>query len=231
MGSMHADLVQLAAADAEERQMKAADRAIANASERLAAARKAVEATTTTEKTAGAALAALRETERAVHKEIEGYRSSRQAAIRALEAGAGNAEANERQRVKSEALLDEAETRALENLELQDPARASHAKAVAALATAKATLAVAESEVPVEIGRQSEIHARHLAARDAALAPLDREHRERYLTLVQRRGTAVSYVRAGSCSACQMTVYQQHVTDILQGRIEPCKGCGRWLVP
>jgi predicted nucleic acid-binding Zn-ribbon protein len=228
---MHPDLHALAAADTEERQIKASDRAIEVATERLAAARKAVAAAEASERAAAAALGATREAERVLQREIEGYRASRQAAIRALEAGAGNPEASERQRQKSEALIDEAETRALENLEAQDPLRAALGAAEKALGSARATLALAESEVPGELERQAAARARYLAARDQALTPLDRETRQRYLTLVGRKGTAVAYARNGSCSACQMTVYQQHVTDLLRGIIEPCKGCGRWLIP
>ncbi len=228
---MHPDLLQLSAADAEERALKACDRAIVVANERLEGAKKALTLAEVAETTTAAALAALRDAERQLQREIEGYRANRLAAVRMLESGVGNADAAERQRQRSEALIDEAETRQIENLEAQDPARAAYQRAAMALDAARKLLAVSAAEVPEEVARQTAAHALHLVGRDAALVPLDPQTRQRYLLLVQRKGTAVAAIRKECCASCQITVYQQHLTDIRRGLIEPCKGCGRWLVP
>ncbi len=228
---MHPDLMALAATDAEDRRIKAIDRALANAGARLADARAAVERATADDTAARAALAALVAAERQLQREVEEYRGNRAAAIRMLEGGHGNADAAERQRARSEAMMDDAETRSLVNLEAQDPARTAVKRAEDALAAAKAARLVAEAEVPALVATLDAERILRVAARDRALVPLDRETRSRYLAQLERKGSAVAYVKADACSACNIAVFQQHLSDLLRGVIVPCRGCLRWLIP
>jgi predicted nucleic acid-binding Zn-ribbon protein len=227
---LHADLEHLSAADTEERKIKAADRAITGAEERLASGRAAVVKAEEELVAARGALEALVAVERTLGREIEDYRHNEAAAIRILESGAGG-DAAERQLSKSRELLDHAETKMLENLEAQDPTKAGLTHAKDRLEAAKKATTALEGTVPAEIARARAERATALAARDAALEPLDRETKSRYLLLVERKGTAVARIRGDSCSACNIAVFQSHTSDLLRGLIVPCRGCGRWLVP
>lgn len=228
---MHPELEHLARADGIDREIRATDAALRDADQALAEARDQVDL----KEKALAALtderAAQRAEERRLEREMHRYRDRRASALRVLEGGGGDPEAAARQLAQVDEILDRHETELLQLLEAADDVVERIARAESALAVAREDLARIEAEHPE---RTAELRARRdelVRARDQELAEVDPALKARYEVLVARKGTAVARIERGACSACRQTVQQQHLTDLNRGLMEPCRGCGRWLVP
>lgn len=228
---MHPDLEHLARADGIDREIRAtdaalreADRSLDEAREQLILKEKALAALTDER-------AAQRAEEHRLEREMHRYRDRRASALRVLEGGGGDPEAAARQLAQVDEILDRHETELLQLLEAADALNERLARAEAALAVARDELARLEAEHPE---RTAELRARRdelVRAREQELAAVDPALKARYEMLVARKGTAVARVERGACSACRQVVQQQHLTDLARGLVEPCRGCGRWLVP
>jgi len=70
-----------------------------------------------------------------------------------------------------------------------------------------------------------------LPKREALHQELPADLRQRYDMLrAGKKKVAVARLVDGSCQGCQMTVPVQQVADLKRGLIEPCRGCGRFLL-
>ncbi len=204
----------------------------------LAVARNAVAETERVEKEAmahrdrlQAELLAASAEERALQRQLDDYRAKQQSAMRILETGAGNPDAAERQLAQCSAILDDIETKLLEMFERQDGLRASLNAAETELAKAGAERMRVATETPVTLARlEAEEHATQ-PKRTSIADELSLEVRQRYDMLrAGKKKVAVARLVDGSCTGCQMTVPAQHISDLRRGLMEPCRGCGRFLL-
>ncbi|MEN0062970.1 MAG: hypothetical protein AAGA48_12525 [Myxococcota bacterium] len=228
---MHEDLARLERLDTLDRGVASRKTEIEKLAVRLTEARNA----------AKHAAAALEEAETKVSdndaaqkanvRKTREFQQRMASAIKIMEMGAGDPDAAERQRTKCAALIDEAETEMLELMEAADEAEASRVAAQTAQAEAEATRVTAESEVPDHTQRLEAEIQDLLAKRPGLLAELPSDHRGRYEAFRARNKWAVARIERNACTACRMEVRPQHLTDLRKGRMEPCRGCHRWLIP
>jgi len=228
---MHPELEHLARADGLDREIRATDAALREAEAALAGAREQVALQEKTVSSLVTERDAQTAEERRLERELHRYRDRRTSALRVLEGGGGDPEAASRQVEQCEQILDRTETDLLQLLEEVDALCERLARARAALEEATHELAQREESHPT---RMAELQSRRLElvrARDEELEQVDPATRSRYETLRARKGTAVARIEGGACSACRQVVQQQHIADLNRGLMEPCRGCGRWLLP
>lgn len=228
---MHEELATLDAVAQHDRELRDLARRIEKAQGVLAdmqAAHAAAEALHT-ERTQ--AHRELRRAEKAAERKIGLYKQRRQSAIHVLENGLGDTDAAQRQIDQCENILDETETEVLELLEQQETLEALIAEALAGRDEAAATLAEVEQTVPADVAALEAETSTVRAARELEFAKLDPSIQARYTALAARKRVAVVRIERGSCSACQRVVQPQHLADLKRGRVIPCYGCHRWLVP
>jgi len=182
--------------------------------------------------TVRAELDAIKDRERAAHREIEKYRTRLKRAERALVEGLGSPEAAERQRVQCIEIIDRLETETLEAMEGVEEVQPRLDAAQAKVDAAEAALAGAR-EVATERIAKAKTAARALQTeRDAARTPLPREMLNRYDLLRTRKRPPVVPVQKDACSKCMYTIPQQKLMDVVHhDKIMRCRGCGRWLIP
>lgn len=169
--------------------------------------------------------------ERALHRQLDDYRAKQQSATRILETGAGSPDAAQRQLVQCSAILDDLETKLLEMFERQDGLRASLAAAETELAKAGSERSRVANETPGVLARLEAEERAALPKRTAVANELSPEVRQRYDMLrAGKKKVAVARLVDGSCTGCQMTVPAQHISDLRRGLMEPCRGCGRFLL-
>ncbi|MCB9665606.1 MAG: hypothetical protein H6732_15965 [Alphaproteobacteria bacterium] len=198
------------------RKQAALDAACTEAQARLAAAE--------------ARLAELRADERKHTDEIRRLEALRDQARSALAQGFGSAEAAERQIARCDALLDEHETAALEDMEARDEVGAERTAAQAALAEAEARRAADGPGLDAQHTRLADEQARLEVDRGSRVRALPREVQGTYTGLhTQRGGTALAVLEGDACTACRHVVPYQLRNDLKQGRLVTCDGCGRWL--
>jgi predicted nucleic acid-binding Zn-ribbon protein len=193
------------------------------------AAHAAVEKARAARAEAQVALDANRVEERAEQRHLEELRAKRASALRVLTTGAGNPEAAQRQLDTCDALIDQVETRMLEVLERQDGIVAAVEAAAQALERATSAARSVDDTVPKMVGELDAAIADLDAQRPPLLADLHREVRNRYDSFRVRGRHAVAHFRGGACEECSMEVHAQHLADLKRGRLEPCRGCHRWL--
>ena len=228
---MHDDLVHLEAADAFDRrltELKAAKRKLdagrADAKHALTNATQALEQL-------DAALADSDAQQKAIARETEKYERRLQSAQRVLEGGGGDPEAAERQVVGVTEQLDRLETEMLEQLERVDTLSEQREAAVATHQAATQAHQQAESAYDPAVQALRDEFNGIVPRRDAELAALDSLMRDKYISLRDRKGSAVARILRNACNACRMVVHQQHLADLKRGLVVPCRGCGRWLIP
>lgn len=197
------------------RKRTALDQAVADATARVAAA--------------DARLAELRQDELKHSNEIRRLEGLRDSARNALAQGMGSAEAAERQIERCVALLDEHETAVLEDLEARDTAHAERKGAAATLEEARARLAAEAPAFDAELARLREEQEALQIDRGSRVRSLPKDVQTTYVGLHATRGTALSAMAGDTCSACQHVVPMGRRTDLRQGRLVTCDGCGRWL--
>lgn len=228
---MHAELIaiaKLAEIDAE-RDHLAKDLAA------LEAARKAAIAAETSASAdlerARAALGALVGAEQEANVRLSEHRHRQEQAKRAL-AGAYGSDAAQKQLEQSIALADQDETAILDAMVAQDGARVAVKDAERALEAARVARAALEERAPGETKALSTKLAAADAKRAPAAAALTKDLQFRYGEVYRKRKSAVANVVTGTCAACQMVVAAQHLSDLKRGTsTDPCRGCGRWLIP
>jgi predicted nucleic acid-binding Zn-ribbon protein len=173
----------------------------------------------------------LRKAEKAAERKMTLYQQRRQSAVHALENGLGDTDAAQRQIDQCSAILDETETEILGLLENQDTAATQVAGAESALKEAATALSGVQQTVPADLAALHTKASGVRQERNVAFARLEAPTRDRYESLATRKGTAVARIERGCCSACQRVIQPQHIADLKRGRIIPCHGCYRWLVP
>ncbi len=227
---MNPEFVALIALDAADRELHAAD-AEATALEALVTSTlAAVHTASSRREEPTAELAKNLKAQRAIDVEVHAFRERKASANRALEAALGNPDVAERQIAQSEAGISEADDRGIALLMAFDEWTLALRKADQALAAANAAVTTLNADLAK---RRSKSQARIDAARAlvaAARPSLPRETVLRYDSL-RRRGFAVAKVHNHACSACAGHVQPQHLADLHKGRLEPCRGCGRFLAP
>lgn len=228
---MHPELEHLARADRCDREIRDTDRALAEADEALALARDRVAEAEKTLAALAEERAAQKAQERHFERELHLYQERRASALRALEGGGGDPEAAARQLQQCEQILDRTETELLHLLEEADTLVARCGQAETALEQARDELKRLEGEHPVRVAELRARREEAVRAREEELDAVDPQVRTRYETLRERKGTAVARVEGNACSACRHTVQPQHLADLRRGLMEPCRSCGRWLVP
>ncbi|MEQ1502698.1 MAG: hypothetical protein ABMB14_10735 [Myxococcota bacterium] len=226
---MNDDQVTLERLDALDRDVARLDTEAAGLRTRLSDAETGLTAAETARATAAQALEASKTEERVHQRRVEELRGSRGAALRVLETGIGNADAAQRQLEKCDALIDEAETAVLTQLEAQDALNATLDHADRVLATARTTLTLAKAEVPPKLDQNASARITRLAGRSTLLEALPNDLRQRYEGFRSRGRWAVAKIKADVCEACAMTVQPQMAADLRKGRLVACHGCHRWL--
>ena len=169
--------------------------------------------------------------EKAAQRLLTQHRGNRSSAVRMLETGQGDPEAAQRQLVGCEALIDDVETDVLELMEARDALLEGEAAAQAEMTTSEADVARRAEENPRVIGVLEAELAELAADRDGVHTALSRELSSKYDHWRGRDKWAVAREVRGACDTCRMEVHAQHLSDLRRGRIEPCRGCHRWLVP
>lgn len=228
---MHPDLATLLAVHEEDQTLEKLHQSMKKAQRRLLAAESEVKAASQHLEDRQNAAKRTRLEELALQDKVRTYEHQRRMAIRALEQGAGSADAAERQIEQCDRILDEAETQILQLMEDQERITDEIEAAQSALTEVTEVLTEQERDVPTEIGSYRTEYQHHKTRRSEAFSKLEQDLQERYKKLRERRGTAVSLIKNKSCHRCGRVVQAQHLGDILGGKIMPCHGCARWLIP
>lgn len=174
---------------------------------------------------------ALAARQRELSREVESYEARRRSANQVLERGIGDADAAERQIAQVTEKLDDLETEQLEGMERDEQLASQLAQAEKDAAEAEAFEKAERATHDERMKKLADRWAEILPLRKATLAEMDSLTADRYEGLVSRKGRAIADVVAGSCSACQMVVRQQHIADLQRDLMHACGGCGRWLLP
>ncbi|MEO0603374.1 MAG: hypothetical protein AAF211_18185 [Myxococcota bacterium] len=228
---MHEDLARLEQLDTLDRDIAAHHTAIAKLAERLKDARAGAVTAKETHEGATTAVDDNDKAQKANTRRTREYEQRRDSAVRILEMGTGDPDAAERQRTSCLALIDDAETEMLELMEQADAHADALEAATTALAEAEAALTLAEREVPEQTTTlQAEIEDL-TGRRTPLLDELPADIRSRYQAWRDRGKWAVARIERNACKACRMEIRPQHLTDLRKGRMEPCRGCHRWLIP
>lgn len=209
---------------ARERELEAARAAAPEARARAAQAEVARAAI-------AAELAAHAAKERAGEREIELYRTRLARAVQALETGAGDAAAAERQRVQCVEILDRLETELLELLEARDGIAGRLAAADEALAARRAEISAAEVATAPAVDAATAALVELRAERDALRPAIEAHELARYDQLRGRGRRPVSAIVDKACKACRRGLIPHQLHELARGRLERCGGCGRWLLP
>lgn len=221
-------IAHLAEIDAARDRARKEIRDLQSALERAGVARDEAQAAV---QAAQSALADVVEAERAAQRRITEMTQRQKSALYVLEHGGAGVDAAEKQLKQSKADADAAETDVLVAMEAQDAARKRIADAERAEHAAEAARQAAATEVPPKIAAVEARLAGLDTDRSQAAAALLRETLTRYESVRAKRGSAVAGVKDGTCVACQRVVAAQHLSDLRRGAsVEPCRGCGRWLV-
>jgi predicted nucleic acid-binding Zn-ribbon protein len=209
-----------------------ASRAIEQAKRALDAARVAVTAAIAARAASEQARVEHAKHTHALERRIDEYRVRERGALRALETGAGDATAAERQLAQCRAILDETETEQIVAMDRDDALRATLATQAAAITDAEAAERDLTARTPGVISKAEAAITAADAHRREQLAALTDDTRKRYESLrTSKRRNAVVRIVDGTCSACQMTVPMQQLADLRAGRLSACRGCTRFIVP
>lgn len=224
------DLDQIVALGAADAELDALDKEIAALQARIPAARGERDAAEGAVVQAKTHLEALRETERATAREVERYTRRRATAVRALETGMGNADAAQKQVEQCDAIIDDLETRQLEEMEGIEGARDALASTEATLAEAERHLTAEETTVPPILATRQNTRAGKQAARDAIWSEVPKDLQSRYTLVRKKKKTAVTFLVDGYCKSCRMKPPLETTSEIGRGFLKTCPGCGRYLV-
>lgn len=230
---MHADLVALSnlwQSDATIDSLKAEHEGLSAAVKAGAEARAGADVALTS---ARAALDAVRVQQRGTNRELDEYVGKRDATRRMIDGGtAPDYDAATRQLARCAEIVDQLETRALEELEAEDAARAALAAAEEAVATAtrrheEARAALTARDAPI----RAELAA-VLPRREEAWAALPPDLRAPYTELRRKKRRALVNTVDGICQSCSMRVPANKVNEVaLHKAVHACPGCGGFLLP
>lgn len=178
---------------------------------------------------AKAALAQHAEQEHQTERKVRDYQGHHQRAVRALEMGAGDADAAENQRQKCLAILDELETEQLEQLELRDALQTAIAQAEALVAQQQAAREEAAQRTAPEAALHEEALSRYHSERALLREQIHKEELKRYDALLLRNKRPVSPLVDNACKACRRVLVARYLQELKRGRLVQCSGCARWL--
>ena len=228
---MHDDLATLHTVHAQDQTLDHLHQQMQKAHKSLLAAEAEVKAASQHLDDRQNAAKMSRHEELALHDKVRTYEHQRGMGIRALEQGAGNPDAAERQIEQCDRILDDAETTILQLMEDQERMTEEIGAAEFALAEVTKILESREQEVPTQIEAHRSAYRDQKTTRDDVFGQLDPELQNRYEKLRKRKGSAVSLIKEKACHRCGRVVQPQHLGDILGGKLVPCHGCSRWLFP
>ena len=98
------------------------------------------------------------------------------------------------------------------------------------IAAAKKLLAEAEARVTAETGRLEAEVARIRADLEVAEKELADDVREKYDRVVKQKGAdGMAPIEGHSCGGCFQQLTGNMVSDLMMGRVIPCRSCGRLL--
>ena len=228
---MHEDLERLDRIDRLDRGRAKRQAEVVKAQDNWERARAELAQKETARAACATAVEDNRAAQKALQRKIGEFVKRRTSAERLLASGQGDPEAAERQVDRCTALIDDVETEMLELLEAQDALQAALDAAEAEREGAAQHLAGLDDTVPEQV-RTLEAEAARLATeQDALMAELPSDLASRYQAWRARKKWAVARVVRNACDACRMEVQPQHRSDLRRGRIAPCRGCHRWLIP
>lgn len=226
---MDADLAQLVPIALLDDQLADLHERIGRAQRKLAKAEEEVARLTAAIAGHDEAITALKRTERAQQTELERVDGLRRSAQDALDNGYGSADAAQRQIDRCAELADAAETAILEAMEAREARQAARTQAEADRVQAQEALATAHATLdPTIEGWRTEVRVLS-TERSPLVAALARDIGGTYAQMHARKGSALAVCQDGVCTACSRVVPLRRTTDIKQGRLVTCDGCGRWL--
>ena len=118
----------------------------------------------------------------------------------------------------------------LEALERIDTLKPAVPAADVEIAAAKKLLAEAEARVTAETGRLEAEVARIKADLEVAEKELVDDVREKYDRVVKQKGAdGMAPIEGHSCGGCFQQLTGNMVSDLIMGRVIPCRSCGRLL--
>ena len=229
---MHDDLIQLLA-------LNDADDALDTAKARLSAAKSAVKKATqqrdaalTTRDEAQAELDAAKAEERALNRKVEQYEARRATATRALEMGAGDPDAAERQISQVSQILDDSETLILELMEKQEGLTEVRDAKQKELDAQESALKAAIEAAPAAIAETTAQEASASAERDHVRAQVRKDMVVHYERVRQRKRKPVVRLNGRTCPSCQLMIGAARVSELKRGVIDilVCPGCHRIVV-
>jgi len=228
---MNSELETLDVVDGYDRRTRELERAAAKQRQAVADATEALSARNDAAERLREALAANKTDQHAANRKAHLYTQRKESALRILERGSGDPAAAERQLRQCNTILDDTETNQLELMETQEALEAELDSAAKAISEAEAELERVGREATIRIERIDKDLAETATKRAESWRELDREIQDRYVALVRRKRTAVAHITGGACHACQRMITAQHLSDLRKGRLTPCRGCHRWLIP
>ena len=118
----------------------------------------------------------------------------------------------------------------LEALERVDALKGTQAPIEVELAAAKAALEEMKGKVQAERGSLDAEVARIAADLERAEQDLPNESRESYRRMVRSKGAdAMAQLDGESCGGCCQQLPPNSVAELSQGRVVPCRSCGRMV--
>ncbi|MFK7931338.1 MAG: hypothetical protein AB8H79_24360 [Myxococcota bacterium] len=224
------DLDQVTALGAIDAVLDDLDKKLAKQRARVPHADDAIDACHKTLMRSIAAYKAAKEVERATAREVEQYEKRRSQAQRALDSGMGNAEAADRQVQQCTSIIDELETRQLDEMETSEALDQAVKAAELALEAAEASRAEHAKLSPPIIEDLLARRAVAQAERDAIFPLLHAEVANRYTVLRRTKTFSVSAIPYNTCIPCRRTVAMAEAADVRRGLLRACRACGRYLV-
>ncbi len=164
-----------------------------------------------------------------LQNDVRTFENRRDAAQRALDAGAGSAEAAERQRDTCTQRIDELETNVLEVMETLEQLDEDLVGAQAKVVEVHAASVKTDEEYRPRLSEIRKEFDDVTAARNKALPNIPRGERTTYDGLIKRKAYALAPVINEACDACRQVVAYQMRSDLKDGRMATCSGCLRWL--
>ena len=228
---MHADLEHLVALDRLDREL---ERVAREGEKSRAANQAAVEAVEAAKRHADALqqqLSDSRDEQHAAERKAKRYQDRKRSAENVLQSGVGDFKAAERQVAECTRILDECETIALEQMELQDDIARRMREADTEIAAAEEKLGELQAAGPEEAAARAEQKAGFEAERKTHWDELHEELQDRYERLCARKKRAVAPLEGDSCGACMNLVQAQQRIELRKGRMIECRNCHRWLYP
>ncbi|MFT6147291.1 MAG: putative nucleic acid-binding Zn-ribbon protein [Myxococcota bacterium] len=226
---MELDIDVLAALAHADDEIRDADRKRASARASVPNSEKARDEAAKAVADAKQLLATHTETERANQRKLKEYETFVMRANRALETGAGDADAAERQRVSCIAIIDGLETEQLELMDVRETLEAALLAREAELVAAEETVVTANAACAPEVKVQT---ARLMTAKGEAIYLRSKLHKVelvRYDALMDRNRRPVSILKKDTCKACNRVQVPRAMQELKRGRLVQCAGCGRWL--